>query len=376
MNRAPKFFLITIIILIIVPLLAVGAFALQTDGAGNALETLGNNPVVDIKGDYIFLFTSGNDKTPDVISGQIGGDLLMVGGKVKVDDTTIGGNIRGLAYDIEIDNTRTKNITFAALNLDVGKNAYLDALYFWGTELNFAGNCDYLEANANTVYIYGTITAEVVIYADTVYIVEGADFEKATIHSTNPPYYVDQTNVRHNISAAPSLAEKITHKKTPGTLEKSFANLKYKLPAIILFVLVLCLFLGKALDDAGEMFREKKGGMAGYGLLGTFVTPTLALALVAGGYTYYAGLALGLLFGLILTISTAFFAASIGRLYLPNLNKYLSSLIGASIVTVLSIFGFVGVVISILSLVYTYGYILRTFLKKDKPKQEDILPPL
>ncbi len=372
MSRKIKLFALPITVIVLFLTLLTGTSALKYDGAGNATETLGNNDRVEVEGDYVFLYTSGNANKRDVIRGSIGGDLLALGGNIGVEEAEVGGNIRIASLSLDIDRTVARNATLASYTINIGEDTEFAAVYCIGQEVFFYGNCEYLNIQGGTVYIYGNVTNGAEIYADTVYFAESCNIEKAAVEGMYTPYYLDKDNNRIKYTDNQTLAGKISYTKTPGILQRNFSDLRYKLPAAILLGLLMSLLLGKALDESGERFKYSSGKTIGYGLLGAFLVPIVIIMLFMIAYTTVVGMITGFAYLMIALAAKAFTSASFARLALPNLNKYLSSLIGISLVTVLSVFSGLNLMITLFSLVFTFGYlILRlTERKKEQPPAE------
>lgn len=149
------------------------------------------------------------------------------------------------------------------------------------------------------------------------------------------------------------------------------ADLLYTLPAAIILTLLLCLFIGKQLDDAGAMFKNLTGRYIGFGVMGAFLVPIVIFFMFAIPYTTTAGVVLGVGYLLLALAASSFTAASISRLIMPSLNKYLSSLIGITVVTLLTVLSTLSAAFTLFSLIYIFGYALnKLFFKKPE------LPPL
>ena len=354
--------------------LFTGVSAKSFDDAGNAVETRGNNRSVEVDGDYYFFYTSGSSVN-DTISGSIGGDLIAAGGYLELKELTVGGNVRTASMYLRIEDTTAKNATVFAYTIEIGENSSFGAVYAAGSSIVFRGDCDYLELRATNVYIYGTVRKSAKIYADNVYFVDTAEVNNVTVEGERVPFYFKDGSAQPSgtYTEVEGLDSAIDYIKTPGQLQRSFANLRYTIPAGILLMLLLFLAMDKALDRAGERLKCRPGSTIGFGFLGAFIIPFLVLILIILQCSATVGLVLALAYILIAIIANIFTAASLARILLPSLNKHLSSLIGVTVAAILSVFtGFNGL-FTIFSMIYTFGFILGSLLiKKQNPPAENM----
>jgi hypothetical protein len=366
MTRAKKIFFIFISVLLISLLAAAGVSALRTDGAGNAVETGDTDENVQVEGDYYYMFDSAKTGA-DSIKGKIGGDIIALGSDLQI-EAEVGGNIRSAALTgLTINNTSVKNITVASMEVDIGEGTKSKAVYAGANTFKLYGTCEYLEVYATDVYIYGNITDSANIHADNVYFADNCDVNNVKVEGMNKPQHFqkDNTSNAKDYTENQTLAGKITFKQTQSELQKYMSNLLYTLPAAIVLTLLLCLLLGKQLDESGAMFRNTTGRHLGYGMIGAFLIPIAIFFMIALPYTSSAGFVLGLGYILLAVTAESFTAASISRILMPKVNKYLSSLIGITVVTMLTLLSAVSVAFTIFSLVYIFGYTInKLFIKK------------
>ena len=371
-NIKKLFGVLTVVILVSI-LLCTSAAAIKYDGAGNAIETEKNRKSIDIEGDYIFFYSS-NDVDGDMIKGTVGGDLLAFGNKIAI-QADVGGNIRTASASLVINNTKAKNATVAAYTIEIGKDTEFAAVYAIGQDVYFYGTCEYLEIWGGTAYIYGTVTNGAVINADTVYFAETCSIDKASVKGINTPYYLYNNMAKKEYTVNQNLAAKVTYTKTPSIIHRNFTDLRYSIPSSVLLVLLLCFLMGKSLDEAGELFTKNIGKTIGLGAAVAFLMPVAIIIMLLFRYTASTGLVAVFAYLLIAIIAKSFTAASLARLALPGLNKYLSSAIGITAVLVFSVLsGFVSIISGIFSLIYIFGYIiLKVFYKKEEllPKQPE-----
>lgn len=362
MHKKIRLFLLFFISLLISVFLTANVAAIDYDGAGNAVEDKGTAQDFDVEGDLFYTYSLGNK-----IKGKIGGDLIAFGSDIFV-EAQIGGNLRSASYNLTTKNTTAKNATVAAaLKVEIDKDSKFKSVYaLTSGAFIFHGSCEYLKVEATDVYIYGEITNGADIYADNVYFAESCKIDTAEVESINKPLYFEDTPQENKpYTDNQTLSNKINYTKTPSVIEQNFANLAYRLPTSIILALLLCVLLNKPLDEAASMFKSKPGRVVGLGFVGAFLIPLSIFFLILIGFTSSAGLVLGLGYLLIAVIANTFTAASLIRVIIPKINRYLSSAIGVTAVLLLSIIPMFEVLFMLFSLIYTFGYTLsKLFIKK------------
>lgn len=369
MRKAKRNIFLVLCVLLISLLLVISGSALQTDGAGNA--TGASKDELDIEGDYYYFLDS--TEADEKIKGKIGGDILGLASNLEI-EAEVGGSIRlASVLSLSIRNSSARNITVAAADLTIGENTTSKAVYAGAQIFRFDGTCDYLEVWAEEVYIYGTIKDSAKIHADNVYFADTCDVSNVKVEGMNTPKFFEKGNERilKDYTENQTLKDRISYTQTYNQFQQYMANLLYTLPAAIVLTLLLCLMLGKQLDEAGDMFKHSTGRHIGYGVIGAFLIPIAIFFLIVIPYTSTAGIVLGVGYLLLAIVANCFTAASLSRIIMPSLNRYLSSIIGVTIVTLLTLLTTLDALFTLFSLIYIFGYaIIRLFFKKPE------LPPL
>lgn len=372
MKNSKRIIFLIISVLLIALLPAISVNALQTDGAGNAMGIGEAEKDLDIEGDFFYLYDTSTSSTEE-IKGKIGGDIFALGMDMQI-EAEVGGSIRAATLKaLNIENTSVRNITVASTAVNIGEGTKSKAIYAGAESFSFYGTCDYLEVYATEVYIYGKITNRAEIYADYVYFADTCDINKVSVEGMNTPKYFEKGNERNlkDYTENQNLSGKISFTQTYNQFQRYMASLLYTLPAAIILTLLLCLLLGKQLDDSGAMFKNTTGRHIGYGIIGAFLIPIAIFFLITLPYVSTAGVVLGIGYVLLALVASSFTAASLSRIILPNLNKYLSALIGITAVTMLTLLSAVSTAFTLFSLVYIFGYAInKLFIKKPE------LPPL
>ena len=372
MKKAKRIIFLAICVLLISLLPVISASALKTDGAGNAIGAGKTGEELDIEGDYYY-FLDSTESTAEEIKGKIGGDIIGIGTNLQI-EAQVGGSIRVVSVlNLSIANSSARNITVVSAAVNIGENTTSKAVYAGAQSFSFYGTCDYLEVWAEDVYIYGTVTDSAAIHANNVYFADTCDVSNVKVEGMNTPKFFEKGNERilKDYTENQTLKDRISYTQTYNQFQQYMANLLYTLPAAIVLTLLLCLMLGKQLDEAGDMFKHSTGRHIGYGVIGAFLIPIAIFFLIVIPYTSTAGIVLGVGYLLLAIVANCFTAASLSRIIMPSLNRYLSSIIGVTIVTLLTLLTTLDALFTLFSLIYIFGYaIIRLFFKKPE------LPPL
>lgn len=362
--------LLSVIMFSLLSGLSQSVSAMKKDDAGNAFETEGNAEELDIKGDYHFFFQS-QDIEASVIKGNVSGDIIAASSNIDI-QANVGGNIRAAAMELNINSPSVKNITVFASILNIDSACVSNAVYAAGGTVTYKGKSEYVKITAATIYLYGKINGNAVIEADNVYISSECDFSKLLIKSSTEPKIFTGDDYYNGVSYTSNndFASKITFEKQKSALIQKIESLQLKLPMQMILVCLFCLLFAKTIDNSAEYFRTKKGNIFGYGAVGMFGIPVIALILIIFVYTIYVSAILALVYLLIALISMSFTSASVSRLMMPKVNKYLSSLIVVTGAVLLSLIPVVSAFITVFTLIYTFGYFLSCIFKKKQEPQD------
>jgi len=295
----------------------------------------------------------------NLAEGDISQDALFLGSSLVLSDSKIGGSLRSASYKLLLSDTKIENnITAAGYSLNIEKGTAAKGVYLTGNDINFSGECDALAVAANTVYIDGIINGDASIGASNVVIGPNAVIVGTLdISSEKMPDIPETASISATNFTATSEYEESIETISVGVkiLQKLFSRL-YWIPAMLLIALFFCLLIPDALNGAGCMIKKRKVAMPVTGFISILAMPMLLIFICIT----YIGLPLaGLLILLLLPLllfAVPFTGASVGRIILPKMNVWLSSIIGVAVLTLALIIPIIGGLIRLASVIYVMGY--------------------
>ncbi len=295
----------------------------------------------------------------NLTGGDISQDALLLGNALTLSDSEIGGSLRSASYKLLLSDTIIENnITAAGYSLNIEEGTVGKGVYLTGNDINFAGECDALTIAANTVYINGIINGDATIGASNIVIGPNAvvtgDLNLSSVEMPDIPETASISAT--NFTATREYEDSIeTISVGAKILQKLFSRL-YWIPAMLLITLFFCLLIPDALDGAGSMIIKRKVAMPVTGFVSILALPMLLVFICIT----FIGLPLaGLLLLLLLPLflfAVPFTGASIGRIVFPKMNVWISSIIGAAVLTFVIIIPILGGLIRFASVIYVMGY--------------------
>ncbi len=336
---------------------AMAASEMSEDSAGN----------VCISGDAVSLpasrffsaFAAGQSvemKDSDAI-----GSAFIAGQQAAVSDSEVGESLYAAGNQVTIDDTIVSGNILAAGNVvEVTGNSEANAVYAVGSTVTFEGEANYLYVAASNAVISGTINGDAKIEADNIEIKDGTVITgELIIESAVEPSLSEKVSVgdysfdqvtKEDSSDNTSIGQILIGKITSGL---------YWIVAMGAFGMVLCWLFNEHLARAGRYIKNRPTPMVVSGIL-TWLFVPLAALLMAVSYILapIAGM-LSIAYVLLLCAGLAFAGASIGRLVFPNMNVFLSALIGIAVLEVLRLIPVIGFIIGCAADMYLLGYIVQ-----------------
>ncbi len=349
--------LLVAVLLSVMILPASQAMAYPTDSAGNAFSSASSIADDQIPSDLIWLGIE-----LDMDSTEVGGDILAAGSTILVSDSTVGGDVRIAGSKVTVNSTAvTGNVTAIAQNMMVGQGTVANGVILMGSNIGFYGTANALDISGSTVVLDGVVDGDVTITAQNVTVGAGTVISgKLTVTSENEPIIQDGAQ----LGDYEHLADSSIFSAFPMMVSiAGAAGLMMVLTMLLMLVVVallLTLLMRREIGLAATMTREHPVRLVLVGLLTFFLFPIALLMfvmLLATAWAAFAGMALLVLLTI---IAIPFTGCAMGRLAFRNMNPFLSAVVGAVIVFVLSMFPFIGFPIMLMCSVYTAGYFVCT----------------
>ncbi len=373
-----------IVVLLSLLLSAMPALAATPDGAGNVFldnEESGSN-IVCSSDLYWFGFTL------DMQNTQVAGEAFLAGETVDVSNCQIAGSIRGAGNTLYIANTTVgNNITVAGNTVRIGTNTVARGVYAAGNNLQFDGMATYLNMSGSHVVLNGTVNGDANIYADTVTIGENAVItgQLAITADTEPSIpatakigsqsFTESSSDDAGDGIDAATAATVT---TASAFSHIMGKMLYRIGTYLLVALFFCWILQKTLRSSVEMVQKRPAPMIVAGLVALIAMP---IALIVLCITVI-GIPLATVFSLLMVVVTLlampFTGVAVGQRVFSKMNRWLSGLIGAAIIAVLSIIPFLGLLIRFCCMAYVLGYFLQVIYGNIKGAKQPSapLPPM
>ncbi len=367
-----------IAVFVLVLSVAVGAQALDKDGAGNAFG--GEMSIAGEKVERDLLW-AGQDLS--LSDAQIGADAIVAGRSITVNGAQLGGSLRAAGYSMSLNGVQAQNnMTCAAYSIQVDKNSSARGMYLAANDVVFGGECDALAAGGASVTINGRVNGDADVVADKVFVGENAVIT-GTLRVSAPqaPFIASGASIGKTDFTLTQAVEVEEAVSGAAKLVAALLSRLYWIPATIILALFFCLLANRSLENAKDM---AKGRTAALLITGAIAFLTMPMLLILLCITYIglplAGL-LALLFLLVLLFALPFAGASAARLAFPRMNVFLAAIIGAAVLSALRIVPFIKTIVYFACVIYTLGYfVLRCYenirsMGKKMP-QDSIQPAL
>ncbi|MBR1909409.1 MAG: hypothetical protein IJ821_02365 [Lachnospiraceae bacterium] len=352
--------------------MCVPAFAADSDSAGNVFEA--GDSVSLPETPFFGGFIAGQSVEAEDIDAE--GSVIMAGQSVNVNDADVGESLYIAGNIISVNDAYVNGNVCVAGNNIVLKSTEGNGVYIAGNQISFDGVANALHAAGNTVAVKGTIDGDAVIEAD---VVELDDDLKVTgsltIRSVNEPKIPDNAPIKDFIYEPISSGEQQGGIGTLGIgigtrIIKKLTSCFYWIVAMAAFGMLLCWLCGDHLTKASELVRTKPGAVIGCGIISWICIPVIAVALCCTYILAPVGGMLALLYVLLLCAGLAFAGASLVRIFLPDMNVFLSALIGIAALEIVRMIPVIGTLVGIAADMYLLAYVVLTLwdnrLKKIK----------
>lgn len=327
-------------------LLSVPAFAYtENDGAGNLTET-GKDPDTEISADGDYTNITGGFAE---ISGSVGGDVLGMFSQFTATDLEVGGSVRLLAISVNLEKLSCRNITFACGEAVIGKDVQANAVMIFAMDtVVFSGSCETLIVNAPEVRIEGEVKSIAKIYADNVIVDQNAVIKEAVIESSGKPTLADGKT-----SALEQFGKVISWKQV-NVAKQLLSNMASAIIYAVAGALLIQFIFGKSTSVSAELFKchPIRYILSGFFLL--LSIPGLAVFMIA--LSKEIAIALLLVYLAVMQVARLFAGCILASRFLPNMNRFLASVLVTTTVSALSVLPVVGGVVTVVSTLITFGY--------------------
>jgi len=345
----------------------VPVLAAEPDSAGNIFES---GDVVTLPTDPFFgAFAAG--RSVSMLNTGAEGSVMMAGQEVVVNNSEIMESLYLAGNSVTVGYTDVSgNIYAAGNNVVIGEDVFGNGIYAAGSSITFSGGARYACLAASKVTVTGVVDGDLSISADDVTIEEDAVISGTlSINSTNEPVISDAAEIGeyeyNRITDDEADVEKGAG--AAGIISKFFSRVTsclYWIVAMAAFGMLLCWLFSDHLDKALDMMKSKPGVMVGTGIISWMAIPAAAILLCFSYILAPIGAMLMLTYVLLLCAGLAFAGASLARFVFPNMNVFLSALIGIAALEVLRMIPFVGFLIGAVADMYLLAYVIQSIWER------------
>lgn len=326
------------------------------DGAGNLVETgYDTDTEISAEGDYMCLLTDTLS-----LSGTAGGDVIAACMSFRSSSLTAGGSVRIAAMEAVIG-AECRNITAAAMELEITGDTDCSAVYAAADKVTFRGECESLYVSASVVYVYGTVTGIAEIDADTVCFDSSCSVASAKVTSPSAPKMTDGTAAADNAA----LSGVLVWNDSSATVRDYIFAAAISIISALIGAMLLQLTIGQKIYDAAyDVFRRPLRCIL-IGLLALIAVPTAAMMLIT--VSTEVGMALLCIYCAAVLTALIFTGCFIGVKLFPSMNRYLASVIGATMIAVAVNIPYVKFIVSILASSAALGFWCSTAFRRRLP---------
>ena len=370
-----KKFAAFVMTIMIAATLATPVLAVEADSAGNVMEA---NDMVSIDSVPFFgAMTAG--KTVTINNSEAEGSVMAVGQEVSLGSNKIGESLYVAGNIVTCSETDVHGNIFGAGNsVSIGNGMNANGVYLAGSTVTFAGKAKALCAAGTNVTISGQIDGDAYVEGENVVIADDAVITgELKIKSTKEPEVSDNAKVANlsfeEVSEDENDAAGIASKVGIGSI--IWGKVKtciYWAIAMGVFGLLLCWLFDSHLTKAAQLVKERPGLMIGTGVIAWVGIPIAALILCI---TYLLAPIAGMLmlaYVLLLCAGLAFAGASLVRLFLPNMNVYLSAIIGIAVLEVVRVIPVLGFIVGMVADMYLLAYVIQNIWSNRKQKEAPV----
>lgn len=352
-----------IITLALTALIAVGmctpVLAGDPDSAGNVFEagdtvTLNSLP-------FFGAFAAGQNVS--VSDSQAEGSVMEAGQQVSISSTDIGESLYIAGNIVTCSDTAVHgNIYGAGNTVTVDAATKANGIYIVGSSLEIAGTSKAVYAAGGSITFSGKVDGDVYLEGDNVTVTDDAEVTgELNIKSAKDPEVSESAKIgSYSFDEVKPDENGVTNVSLGSRVWSKFSSWIYWVIAMGAFGMLLCWLFDGHLTRAAELIKERPGLMIGTGVVSWIGIPIIAILLCCSYILAPVGGLLMLAYVLLLCAGLAFAGASLVRLFLPNMNVFLSALIGIAVLEAVRMIPFIGFIVGMVADMYLLAYVIQS----------------
>lgn len=299
------------------------------------------------------------------LNGSAEGDILAFGNEIRITSTEVKGSIRSAGASLNILATSVKNITAAGGIVTVLEGTTAKGVYIAGGTIDFLGNAEDLFVTGDNVTINGTITGDVKVECSQLTIGENAKIDGTIeVKGENEPVILGDFD-----------SSKVQFEKVAINTNKSI-NTRFNIGSIIikiissiLIALLLVLIFRRNLEKTTVNLIKKPWLPFVIGFCTLIVLPIAAILTFITIVGIPVGIISLIIYGIIIYLSPVITAVVIGKIFMKNINLYLSSIAAVVALRLLLLIPYLGGVLTFACMILALGAFILEVIDKIKDNQ-------
>lgn len=296
------------------------------------------------------------------LNGSAEGDILAFGNEINIKSKEVNGSIRSAGATLNILANSVRNITAAGGTVTVIEGTTAKGVYIAGGTIDFLGNAEDLYIAGDVVTINGTITGDVKVECSQLIIGQNAKIDgKINVKSEKEP------EILGDIDASKVNFEQI-NTSNEKSIKSSFSlgGIILKIISSILLALLLVLIGRRDLEKTTVNLMMKPWLPFVIGFCTLVVLPIASILT----FITIVGIPIGvislIIYGIIIYVSPIVASVVIGKIFMKNINLFLSSIASVVVLRLLLLIPYLGGILRFICMLLALGVFILEIIDRIK----------
>lgn len=296
------------------------------------------------------------------LNGTADGDILAFGNEITINSKEVKGSIRGAGRYLNIMANSVSNITVAGQSIKILDGTVAKGVYIAGETINFLGTAEDLYVAGERVIINGTITGDVKVECSQLIIGQNAKIDgEINVKGEKEP------EVLGDIDASKVKFEQINNSNEKSIKSNfSFGSIVIKIISSILLALLLVLICRRDLEKTAVGLVKKPWLPLVIGFCTLIVLPIAAILT----FITIVGIPIGIIsltiYGIIIYLSPIVTSIVIGKIFMKNINLFLSSIASVVVLRLLLLVPYLGGILRFICMLLVLGVFILEIIDRIK----------
>jgi hypothetical protein len=303
------------------------------------------------------------------LNGSAEGDILAFGNEININSKEVGGSIRSAGATLKIFSNSVRNITAAGGTVTVIEGTTAKGVYIAGGTIDFLGTAEDLYIAGDVVTINGTITGDVKVECNQLIIGQNAKIDgKINVKSAKEP------EILGDIDTSKLKFEQINSSNEKGIKSVvSIGSIILKIISSIFLALLLVLICRGNLEKTTVNLMMKPWLPFVIGFCTLVVLPIAAILT----FITIVGIPIGvislIIYGVIIYLSPIVTSIVIGKVFMKNINLYLSSIALVVVLRLLLLVPYLGGILRFICMLLALGIFILEIIDRIKKNNGNAL---